>query len=125
VLLRELSRDVLELLRTFVGSTSFPSIPASQLASLSAANPNAFGSTKRVRNATARIAAAVQSQTSPHDSPTLSARASDRNGKGSDLKGGPPLNSVAWEQTAACALMPVRSFSRKPVACHNAATKKP
>ena len=105
VLLRELARDVLELLRAIVGSTSFPSIPSGQLAALTSSNPYAFGSARTRRSAAARIAALQTS--SPTDSPAHSPRASDRGTKGPEPKGA-SLNSIAWEQTIAHALLPVR-----------------
>ena len=105
VLLRELTRDVIELLRVFVGSTSFPTIPASQLATLSATKAHGFSNARKGRSATARIAALHASSGSPADSPGHSPR---RGEKAADGKGHPSLNSVPWEQTMACALLPVR-----------------
>ena len=104
MLVRELSRDTVELLRAVVGSTSFPNIPPARLAALSGTNSAAFGSARRTRNATGRIALRVQRE-SPSDSPVLS----PREGRGAaDSKGGPPLNSIAWDRTVASALLPVR-----------------
>jgi hypothetical protein len=114
VLVRELSRDVLELLRALVGSTSFPSIPSAQLASLSASNPHAFGTARTRRSAAARVAA-LQA-ISPSDSPAHSPRASERGAKGPDAKGA-SLNSIAWEQTVAHALLPVRLAAHARCAC--------
>ena len=109
MLLRELARDVVELLRVFVGSTSFPSVPAAQLASLGSTNPHAFSTPRRVRGAPPRLAALLQASA---ESPGHSPRGSDRSSRPADGKGGPPLNSVPWEQTMACALLPVRLLTQ-------------
>lgn len=107
VLLRELSRDVTELLRAFVGSTSFPSVPAHQLAKLGCTNPYAFGAARRAHCSAAQVAAQIAVD-DPSDSPLQSPRPYDQHGKSAESKSDPPLNSIAWNQTAACALLDVR-----------------
>jgi hypothetical protein len=104
VLLRELSRDIVELLRAFVGSTSFPSIPAHQLAKLGWATPYSFGAARRGRGLAAQLAVDVDASDSPLHSP----KSHERHSKAAEGKNDPPLNSIAWGQTAACALLEVR-----------------
>jgi hypothetical protein len=91
VLLRELSRDMLEAVRALFGSTSFPSIPVGRLQSLSTSNPNAFGAVQRLRAASIRAATV-----------------NDSNG-GEDAEKHPATsyNSIPWDQTVAHALMAV------------------
>lgn len=90
VLLRELSRDVLEVLRAFAGSTSFPTIPTEQLQALDPTSP-LLGAIHRVKAASGRAA----------DGDTMEAPAPDRPVAVS-------LNSMPWERTIAHALTPVR-----------------
>lgn len=93
VLLRELSRDVLEVLRAFAGSTSFPTIPAEQLQALDAASP-LLGAINRVRALAPRSGAAEPAAApAPDKSATVS------------------LNSVPWDRTIAHALTPVRPLA--------------
>lgn len=92
VLLRELSRDVLEAIRALFGSTSFPSIPPGRLHSLSASSPNAFGTVQRLRAANMRAAAAAND--------SIPAEVVEKQSFSS-------YNSMPWDQTVAHALMPV------------------
>ena len=103
VLVRELSRDTLELLRALFGSTSFPVIPAAQLSALSASNPNAFSAAQRRRGGPARGAAQPGS-----------AGAHAQGGAADGPGGGKPaasLQSVPCGSTAACALLQVQPDS--------------
>lgn len=90
VLLRELSRDVLEAVRALFGSTSFPSIPAARLQHLSTSSPNAFGTLQRLRAANMRAAA--------NDSTSAD---------GAEKQSGASCSSMPWEQTVAHSLMAV------------------
>eukprot|EP00892_Ulva_mutabilis_P010672 jgi/Ulvmu1/7978/UM004_0211.1 len=91
VLLRELSRDVLEVLRAFAGSTSFPTIPTDQLQALDAASP-LLGAMHRVRAMSARTL----------DEGSMEAPAADKAPSVS-------LNSIPWDRTVAHALTPNHS----------------
>lgn len=93
VLLRELSRDMLEAIRALFGSTSFPSIPPGRLQLLSTASPNAFGTIQRLRAANLR-AATVMNDSIPAE--------------GAEKQPVSSYNSIPWDQTVAHALMAVR-----------------
>jgi hypothetical protein len=98
VLLRELSRDVLEAVRVLFGSTSFPTIPPDRMQLLSASSPNAFGPVQRLRAANLRAAAAA-AEDAPVDAP------GDKS----------PYGSVPWDQTVAHALLAVRRLRALPL----------
>jgi hypothetical protein len=97
VLLRELSRDAVELLRALVGSTSFPTIPADKMAGIAGRNAHALGAARR--------ALAQQQQRPDSANERTSATASPAKG------GKDSLNSVNWTTTVAHALLPVRYHS--------------
>lgn len=105
VLVRELSRDALELLRALFGSTSTPSIPAAQLSALSSSNPNAFGAAQRQRGGFGERAALQPVQPDGVGGHGKLNLLSDDNGG----KPGSTLQSIPWGRTAACALLQARA----------------
>lgn len=87
---------MLEVLRAFAGSTSFPSIPVEQLQALDAASP-LLGAIHRVKAMAPRGG----------DGETMEGPAQEKSASVS-------LNSMPWERTIAHALTPVRPMAPIP-----------
>ena len=111
VLLRELSRDVVELLRALVGSTSFPTIPTDRLAAAFGKTSLALGSARRAAVAlgeNGRGSVGGDGKSGDASSSSLTGHGLGGIGRGGSDKN-PSLNSMPWEETVASALLPVRT----------------